>query len=367
MIRKTDKEYRGFTNFDIGLVTEVIKEPLSQVPKGISDKFEYSETIPEITHFYVIDLETRFGCILAQGLGVGDNNLADIMTYPVGTRVLVGYLGENYLPFILKILPVYPKNARLGVKGSGIQIPALATGEIYRSSTGRAIIYQKKDGGVLIKGSRGIPYTGDMSTSFYIEVGGEQKKNEITGKRNVITIGIDQTGNNLAIDEDGNLSFSGRKVDMTFNTLVKNIQQSLDMLVQESANIAIGKDYNLNAEENVNIAIGKDYNLNAEENANTTIGKDYNLDVQENIVLSSTKKEKSIKIGSKDSDEPLVLGTQFKNAFDKFLQSWSNNSANIGLAAGSSVALNPILQTAITKLKNTLEELLSKKVLTERE
>ena len=351
MIRKTDKEYRGFTNFDIGLVTEVIKEPLSQVPKGISDKFEYSETIPEITHFYVIDLETRFGCILAQGLGVGDNNLADIMTYPVGTRVLVGYLGENYLPFILKILPVYPKNARLGIGGGGIQIPALTTGEIYRSSTGRAIIYQKKDGGVLIKGSRGIPYTGDMSTSFYIEVGGEQKENEITGKRNVITIGIDQTGNNLAIDEDGNLSFSGRKVDMTFNTLVKHIQQNLDMLVQESANTAIDKDYN----------------LNVKENANTAIGKDYNLNVEENIVLSSTKKEKSIKIGSKDSDEPLVLGTQFKNAFDKFLQSWSNNSANIGLAAGSSVVLNPILQTAITKLKNTLEGLLSKKVLTEKE
>jgi hypothetical protein len=324
--------------FDIGKIIGISKDTLTEPEDSNSEATP--ETTPIFNGIYTVELQTSLGILPnVQAYGEGKNNYADVSTFGIGSLVLIGYIGNDKIPFILKSISASRKDQIKGTD-NGQELPDMDQGEHYKSSVGGASEYLKSDGGAELKGKRS---NGTYTSNSYIRTGGNLGVNNATGKNNSVTIGKNNIGDVVSVDEDGNI------IRTTSNSDIKNVGN-------EEHNIA----------SNSNTKVGEDYNLTT-KNANI----DSKAPTINPIDTSLPKNQigKGIALGDKDkANENAILGQQFQKAFIDFLDTWINNSINIGTGnMGAPVPINPLILASLQKLKLNLPKMLSKKTFLEKD
>lgn len=214
---------------DMGEIVECHTRAWATLSEKNIDKTDYLFSKLHPTDAYVVRLLTRGNSILENVIYPDENSFGVLA---LGTIVLIGYVGYNKFPFILKtfaseVVEHDPNSQEEGkysegfrrdwiTKVSQTELPTMSPGEKYIYSSHGNSIYLRKDGALVLRG--GFHHQDEdapdeekdaVSSSFYAILGGVQGPVPNTGKRAILTIGTDQTGPGFAIDESGNVAFAG--------------------------------------------------------------------------------------------------------------------------------------------------------------
>lgn len=216
ILEQTEQELTSFNIFDLGIVDGVSELPISEIKDETLRKY-HLEAHAEFVNLYNVRLVTR-NAYLTNVIALFEKN--EVCPPAVGDQVLVGYMGVNKFPFILKSVTFDFEGAR---RSQRIPFP-VSYDEKYITSNRANFIHLRKDGAIVIRGS---DVYGDLGFSHvYFILGGDQGSSIITNKRILFSLGIDQLGVILSADEDGNVFLNGS------NKLYKMSLEALESIVK---------------------------------------------------------------------------------------------------------------------------------------
>ena len=216
------------------------------------------EAQDQSVNLYDVELTTRSAAFKEIPMMV---RKSDIGTLQKGDQVLVGYLGPNKYPFIWDAMIWDMPSAR-----KSHRIPYnIAEGEKFFSTDKANSFHMRKDGALVFRGSRITNDTFGYSDCYLI-LGGNQGTNIITDKKIRVSVGLDQLGNVLTIDEEGNVFIDASS---TLNISSFKMRQWVDSVLK----LFVGREVEDNdkREGEADIHVGK--------RVTTTIGETHELNV----------------------------------------------------------------------------------------
>ena len=311
--------------FDLGVVLEVVKEPVSKTENSYK-KSTYLETQPLVMNYYHIKFINRPGVLrFVPSVGRSVRKI-----YSVGDVVLIAYLEDNYQPVILTDIDFLP------VEHLQNRAPAVLNEGDVCISTGQGASVHLSEGQVRITGEDSI--SEHSSVTLLIGEGAEQKSLE-TDEPIVFRV----YGNSweICVDASGDLKISSNE-QMSTNSVLKehvsfeketvvgvetnkdNSRQGTDTeIIHKKKQVYVGEEYEIKVgdkdkSDNRNKAV---FRLNSTYKIEL-VGDDGKA--KGSIEIDNKKKKlvieyegksiiidgntQMIKIGSETATEPLVLG-----------------------------------------------------------
>jgi hypothetical protein len=232
ILEQSEKELTAQPFFDIGIIDQVVKKPISEIDDEIQRKYQL-ESQYENVNLYNVKLVSRTGYLEEIPMLYQKNVICPPAgpdgEHNIGDQVLVAYLKSHSYPFILQTLTYDFVGAR-----RGLRIPfEIDEDEHYITANKANFIHWRKDGAIVMRGSNVFEKQG--LSSCYMILGGEQGKSLTSENRIMFSFGIDQLGTILQADDMGNVFLNAQK-KMNFN------MPELAQMVTNMLNIFIGQE-----------------------------------------------------------------------------------------------------------------------------